>query len=69
MTAREGDRAEMQREIDYVFAKMGDNKWLFPHAESWAAAGYALLRDFDKTLPLLQDSLAKQTASPSPICA
>ena len=59
MTARAGNRAEMQREIDYVFAKMGDNNWLLPAAESWAAAGYALLGDLDKALPLLQDSLSK----------
>ncbi|MBA3830294.1 MAG: tetratricopeptide repeat protein [Chthoniobacterales bacterium] len=59
MAARAGNRAEVQREIDYVFAKVGDNKWRLPAAESWAAAGYALLGDFDKALPLLQDSLAK----------
>jgi TolB-like protein len=59
MAARAGNRAEVQREIDYVFAKMGDNKWLSADAESWAAAGYALLGDLDKALPLLQDSLAK----------
>ena len=59
MAAREGNRGEVQREIDYVFAKIGDNKWLATDAESWAAAGYALLGDLDKALPLLQDSLAK----------
>jgi TolB-like protein len=59
MAARDGNRAEVQREIDYVFAKMGDNKWLSANAESWAAAGYALLGNLDKALPLLQDSLAK----------
>jgi TolB-like protein len=59
MAARVGNRAEVQREIDYVFAKMGDNEWLSANAESWAAAGYALLGDLDKALPLLQDSLAK----------
>ncbi|PZR78824.1 MAG: hypothetical protein DLM52_02270 [Chthoniobacterales bacterium] len=59
MAARAGNRAEVQREIDYVFAQVGDNKWRLPAAESWAAAGYALLGDFDKALPLLQDSLAK----------
>jgi TolB-like protein/Flp pilus assembly protein TadD len=59
MAAREGNRAEVQREIDYVSAKIGDNKWLAADAESWAAAGYALLEDFEKALSLLQDSLAK----------
>ena len=59
MAAREGNRAEVQREIDYIFAKMGDNQWLAAAAESWTAAGYALLGDLDKALPLLQDSLAK----------
>jgi TolB-like protein/cytochrome c-type biogenesis protein CcmH/NrfG len=59
MAAREGNRAEVQREIDYVLTKMGDNKWLAAAAESWAAAGYAILGDLGKALPLLQDSLEK----------
>jgi hypothetical protein len=59
MTAFAGNRAGMQREIDPIFAQMGDNRWLLPAAESWAAAGYTLIGDFDKALPLLQDSLAK----------
>jgi TolB-like protein/Flp pilus assembly protein TadD len=59
MAAHAGNRAEVQREIDYIFARMGDNEWLATDAESWAAAGYALLGDFDKAVPLLKDSLAK----------
>jgi hypothetical protein len=66
MAALDGNRPEVQREIDYVFAKIGDNKWLLADAESWAAAGYALWGDLDKALPLLQDSLSRPNGTTTP---
>ena len=57
--ARFGNRDEMEREIEFLFAQTRDNQWLFPGAEYSAAAGYALLGDLDKALPLLEDSLSK----------
>lgn len=72
--ARLGRRDEMEREIKFVFARMGDNQWLLPLGEDFAASGYTLLGDFDKALPLLQDSLAKPNGTTTaslrlnPIC-
>jgi TolB-like protein/Flp pilus assembly protein TadD len=57
--ARFGNRDEMEREIEFLFAQTRDNQWLFPGSQYFAAAGYALLGDLDKALPLLRDSLAK----------
>jgi hypothetical protein len=57
--ARSGNRDEMEREIEFLFAQTRDNHWLFPSSEYYAAAGYALLGDLDKALPLLRDSLSK----------
>ena len=57
--ARFGNRDEMEREIEFLFAQTRDNQWLFPASEYYAAAGYALLGDLDKALPLLRDSLSK----------
>jgi len=57
--ARLGHRDEVEHEIQFIFTRAGDDQWLLPSCESSAAAGYTLLGDFDKALPLLQDSLAK----------
>ena len=57
--ARFGNRDEMEREIEFLFAQTRDNQWVLPSSESYAAAGYALLGDLDKALPLLHDSLSK----------
>lgn len=57
--ARSGNRDEMEREIEFLFAQTRDNQWLFPASEYYAAAGYALVGDLDKALPLLHDSLSK----------
>jgi TolB-like protein/Flp pilus assembly protein TadD len=57
--ARFGNRDEMEREIEFLFAQTRDNQWVLPSSESYAAAGYALLGDLDKALPLLRDSLSK----------
>ena len=57
--ARFGNRDEMEREIEFLFAQTRNHQWLFPASEYYAAAGYALVGDLDKALPLLRDSLSK----------
>jgi TolB-like protein/cytochrome c-type biogenesis protein CcmH/NrfG len=57
--ARIGNRDEAEREIEHLSAETGDNQWLMPACEASAAAGYGLLGDIDKAVPLLKDSLSK----------
>jgi len=57
--ARMGNRQEVEREIQDLFEQTRKDKWVFPDAEVAAAAGYALLADIDRALPLLQDGLSK----------
>jgi TolB-like protein len=59
--ARFGNRGEVEREIEFLFAETRDNQWLFPTSEYSAAVGYVLLGELDKALPLLRDSLEKPT--------
>jgi TolB-like protein len=59
--ARFGNRDEVEREIEFLFAETRDHQWLFPYSEYSAAVGYALLGDLDKAFPLLRDALDKPT--------
>jgi TolB-like protein len=59
--ARFGNRDEVEREIEFLFAETRYHQWLFPYSEYSAAVGYALLGDLDKAFPLLRDALEKPT--------
>jgi len=62
MEARLGNRPEVEREIEELFDKTRNDKWEFPNSETTAAAGYVLLGDLDRALPLLQDALSHASA-------
>ncbi len=57
--ARMGNREEVEREIQDLFERTRNDKWVFPDSEATAATAYALLGDIERALPLLQDALVK----------
>ncbi|MBA3830291.1 MAG: hypothetical protein H0X34_00050 [Chthoniobacterales bacterium] len=57
-----GNRAEVEQEIQELFAKTRMDKWEFPNSETAAGIGYVQLGDFDHAIPLIQDALTQPSA-------
>ncbi len=51
--ARMGNREEVEREIQDLFERTRNDKWVFPDSEATAATAYTLLGDIERALPTL----------------